>query len=95
MHGASNAALNLALGSRIQVYWPLDDAWCAPAPKRDSCPVTRSALSAPHPRASRYAGSISTMSGSKVMVDYDDGATRNGEAHNTFTDVRRRACAEA
>jgi hypothetical protein len=29
MHGASNAALGLQLGNRIQVYWPDDDAWCA------------------------------------------------------------------
>jgi hypothetical protein len=28
MHGASNAALGLKLGNRIQVYWPDDDAWC-------------------------------------------------------------------
>lgn len=28
---AHNASLNLQVGSRVQVYWPDDDEWCAPA----------------------------------------------------------------
>lgn len=28
LQAAANAALNLTLGSRIQVFWPLDVAWC-------------------------------------------------------------------
>ena len=28
---AHNASLNLQVGSRVQVYWPDDDEWCAQA----------------------------------------------------------------
>jgi hypothetical protein len=83
---AHNASLNLQVGSRVQVYWPDDDAWCAAALRLCACGAagfgagrTRSSCScAGRARLVRYTGTVSALNVERRVgvVDYDDGAPR-------------------
>jgi hypothetical protein len=81
---AHNASLNLQVGSRVQVYWPDDDAWCAAALRLCACGAagfgagrTRASCSCVgRARLVRYTGTVSALNVERRVgvVDYDDGA---------------------
>jgi len=85
-HAAANAALNLALGARIQVFWPLDVAWCATA----AAPV---AARVGLPRGRRYTGTITSLEGMRGMVEYDDGAPAARSRPQLPSALHPRGCA--